>query len=145
MWLFPLRTLPSPSLSVIGNTLKTGLMNQGIKVGPKSEIVCQWYVGIVKISLGHLIFLSPCHFIFHTRFLSHLSKPDLQVLEFQQKKCSVIYDLSCNLARVLEFCTHEIPQAFLSGADTNLRRLTELIVFILNHISSAEDAEFFDL
>ncbi|KAL6223019.1 hypothetical protein ACLB2K_006409 [Fragaria x ananassa] len=68
-----------------------------------------------------------------------------QVLEFQQKKCSVIYDLSCNLARVLEFCTHEIPQAFLSGADTNLRRLTELIVFILNHITSAEDTEFFDL
>ncbi|XP_050369732.1 E3 ubiquitin-protein ligase RKP [Argentina anserina] len=68
-----------------------------------------------------------------------------QVLEFQQKKCSVIYDLSCNLARVLEFCTHEIPQAFLSGADTNLRRLTELIVFILNHITSAEDSEFFDL
>ncbi|KAM5577439.1 E3 ubiquitin-protein ligase RKP [Rosa sericea] len=68
-----------------------------------------------------------------------------QVLEFQQKKCSVIYDLSCNLARVLEFCTREIPQAFLSGADTNLRRLTELIVFILNHITSAEDSEFFDL
>lgn len=135
---------PPFSLSVNGNTLKIGLTNQGIKVGPKSEIVCWWYVGIVKILLGHLIFLSPYHFIFHT-FLSNLSKPDLQVLEFQQKKCSVIYDLSCNLARVLEFCTHEIPQAFLSGADTNLRRLTELIVFILNHISSAEDAEFFDL
>ncbi|KAI7978866.1 E3 ubiquitin-protein ligase RKP, partial [Camellia lanceoleosa] len=63
-------------------------------------------------------------------------------LEFQQRKCSVIFDLSCNLARLLEFCTREIPQAFLSGADTNLRRLTELIVFILNHITSAEDPEF---
>ncbi|KAB5556567.1 hypothetical protein DKX38_007476 [Salix brachista] len=68
-----------------------------------------------------------------------------QVLEFQQRKCCVIFDLSCNLAKVLEFCTREIPQAFLSGADTNLRRLTELIVFILNHITSAVDAEFFDL
>ncbi|TXG60567.1 hypothetical protein EZV62_015140 [Acer yangbiense] len=68
-----------------------------------------------------------------------------QVSEFQQRKCSVIFDLSCNLARVLEFCTHEIPQAFLSGADTNLRRLTELIVFILNHITSVAEAEFFDL
>ncbi|KAH7565886.1 hypothetical protein JRO89_XS08G0031300 [Xanthoceras sorbifolium] len=67
------------------------------------------------------------------------------VSEFQQRKCSVIFDLSCNLARVLEFCTHEIPQAFLSGADTNLRRLTELIVFILNHITSVAEAEFFDL
>ncbi|KAE8700087.1 E3 ubiquitin-protein ligase RKP [Hibiscus syriacus] len=68
-----------------------------------------------------------------------------QVLEFQQRKCCVIFDLSCNLARVLEFCTHEIPQAFLSGPDTNLRRLTELIVFILNYVTSAADAEFFDL
>lgn len=69
----------------------------------------------------------------------------LQVLEFQQKKCSVIFDLSCNLARVLEFCTREIPQAFLIGSDTNLRRLTELIIFMMNHITSAADAEFFDL
>lgn len=68
-----------------------------------------------------------------------------KVLEFQQRKCTVIFDLSCNLARVLEFCTHEIPQAFLSGADTNLRRLTEVIVFILNHLSSAADLELIDL
>lgn len=68
-----------------------------------------------------------------------------QVLEFQQRKCSVIFDLSCNLARVLEFCTLEIPQAFLSGTDTNLRRLVELVIFILNHITSAADTEFFDL
>ncbi|XP_010261124.1 PREDICTED: E3 ubiquitin-protein ligase RKP isoform X2 [Nelumbo nucifera] len=68
-----------------------------------------------------------------------------QVLELQQqRKCSVIFDLSCNLARVLEFCTREIPQAFLSGSDMNLRRLTELIIFILNHVTSAADAEFFD-
>lgn len=68
-----------------------------------------------------------------------------QVGEFQQRKCGVIFDLSCNLARILEFCTREIPQAFLSGPETNLRRLTELVVFILNHITSAADAEFFDL
>ncbi|XP_050204226.1 E3 ubiquitin-protein ligase RKP [Mercurialis annua] len=68
-----------------------------------------------------------------------------QVLEFQQRKCCVIFDLSCNLARLLEFCTREIPQAFLSGTATNLRRLTELIVFVLSHITSAADAEFFDL
>ncbi|KAI3431099.1 uncharacterized protein J3R85_008020 [Psidium guajava] len=69
-------------------------------------------------------------------------KDKYQVLDFHQRKCSVIFDLSCNLARVLEFCTHEVPQAFLSGADTNLRRLTELIVFSLNHISSRAYAEF---
>lgn len=68
-----------------------------------------------------------------------------KVSEFQQRKCTVIFDLSCNLARVLEFCTREIPQAFLFGADTNLRRLTELIVFTLNHITSAEDPEIFEM
>ncbi|KAK4485968.1 hypothetical protein RD792_008622 [Penstemon davidsonii] len=68
-----------------------------------------------------------------------------KVMDFQQRKCSVIFDLSCNLARVLEFCTREIPQAFLSGMDTNLQRLTELIVFILNHLIGAIDPEVFDL
>ena len=69
----------------------------------------------------------------------------LQVLDSQQRKCNVIFDLSCNLARVLEFFTREIPQAFLLGSDTNLRRLTELVLFVLNHVTSAADAEFFDL
>lgn len=68
-----------------------------------------------------------------------------QGFDLQQRKCSVIFDILCNLARVLEFCTREIPQAFISGSDTNLRRLTELIVFILNHITSAADTEFFDM
>lgn len=68
-----------------------------------------------------------------------------KLMEFQQRKCGVIFDLSCNLARILEFCTCEIPLAFLSGADTNLRRLIELIVFILNHLTSVDDPEIFDL
>jgi Kip1 ubiquitination-promoting complex protein 1 len=57
----------------------------------------------------------------------------------------VIFDISCSLARILEFCVGEIPQAFLSGSDMNLRRLIELVVFILNHIISAADTDFFDL
>ncbi|XP_057774623.1 E3 ubiquitin-protein ligase RKP [Salvia miltiorrhiza] len=67
-----------------------------------------------------------------------------KLMEFQQRKCSVIFDLSCNLARVLEFCTREIPQAFVSGMDTNLRRLAELIVFILTHLIGAIDPEVLD-
>ncbi|CDP01482.1 unnamed protein product [Coffea canephora] len=67
------------------------------------------------------------------------------ILDILQRKCSVIFDLSCNPARVLEFCTREIPQAFLSGVDTNLRRLTELIVFIINQLTSSVDPEFLDL
>ncbi|KAE9601286.1 putative transcription factor C2H2 family [Lupinus albus] len=68
-----------------------------------------------------------------------------QEIELQQRKRCVAFDLSCNLTRILEFCTREIPHAFMSGPETNLRRLTELIVFILNQITSAEDAQFFDL
>ncbi|KAK6150490.1 hypothetical protein DH2020_015422 [Rehmannia glutinosa] len=68
-----------------------------------------------------------------------------KLMDFQQRKCNVIFDLSCNLARVLEFCTREIPQAFVSGMDTNLRRLAELIVFILTHLISTIDPEVFDL
>ncbi|KAL8473676.1 hypothetical protein ACS0TY_030502 [Phlomoides rotata] len=68
-----------------------------------------------------------------------------KLVDFQQRKCCVIFDLSCNLARVLEFCTQEIPEAFVSGIDTNLRRLAELIVFILTHLIGAIDPEVFDL
>ncbi|GAB2279360.1 hypothetical protein Dimus_014002 [Dionaea muscipula] len=68
-----------------------------------------------------------------------------QVSEFQLRKSSVIFDLSCNLARILEFWCHEIPQAFLLGTDMNLRRLTEVVVFILSQMISATDSEFFDL
>ncbi|KAK9096838.1 hypothetical protein Sjap_022335 [Stephania japonica] len=45
----------------------------------------------------------------------------------------------------LEFFTCEIPLAFLSGPDMNLRRLAELIVFIMNHMASAAAFEFFEL
>ncbi|XP_072990880.1 E3 ubiquitin-protein ligase RKP [Typha latifolia] len=68
-----------------------------------------------------------------------------KIADLQQRKCSVIFDISCSLARILEFCTREIPQAFLFGTDMNLRRLTELVIFILNHIISAADADFFDM
>ncbi|XP_042391139.1 E3 ubiquitin-protein ligase RKP isoform X2 [Zingiber officinale] len=68
-----------------------------------------------------------------------------QVGDLQQRRCGVVFDLSCSLARLLEFCTREIPQVFLLGPDMNLRRLIELIIFILNHIISASDAEFFDM
>ncbi|KAL8160739.1 hypothetical protein V2J09_002276 [Rumex salicifolius] len=70
---------------------------------------------------------------------------EFSALEFQQRKCCVVFDLSCNLARILEFYTREIPQAFVLGTDMNLRRLTELVVFILNQMTSTTDSDFFDL
>lgn len=85
------------------------------------------------------------HMLASVLLFVHKVKCHLQLMDFQQRKCNVIFDLSCNLARVLEFCTREIPQAFISGMDTNLRRLAELIVFILTHLIGAIDPEVFDL
>ncbi|KAK8966827.1 E3 ubiquitin-protein ligase RKP [Platanthera guangdongensis] len=67
-----------------------------------------------------------------------------QIGDLQQRKCAVVFELSCNLARLLEFYTREIPQAFIQGPDMNLRRIAELIIFILNHMISVADTEFFD-
>uniref|UniRef100_A0A0D6R5Y3 B30.2/SPRY domain-containing protein n=1 Tax=Araucaria cunninghamii TaxID=56994 RepID=A0A0D6R5Y3_ARACU len=67
-----------------------------------------------------------------------------QVPDLQQRKCTIIFELSCNLARVLEFFTREMPGAFLCGSETNMIRLTELIIFVLNHTTSSADAELFD-
>lgn len=67
-----------------------------------------------------------------------------QIGDLQQRKCTVVFELSCNLSRVLEFYTREIPQAFIQGPDLNLRRLTELIIFILNQMITVTDTEFFD-
>lgn len=65
----------------------------------------------------------------------------MQVIEFQKRKCCVILELSSNLPRVLEFCTSAIPQAFLDGTDTIPSRLTEVILFILKHMTSAVDEQ----
>ncbi|KAL9254413.1 E3 ubiquitin-protein ligase RKP-like protein [Drosera capensis] len=67
------------------------------------------------------------------------------VSEFQLQKSSVVFYLSCNLARILEFCTCEVPQAFLLGTDMNLRRLTEVVVFILSQMILATDSDFFEM
>lgn len=68
----------------------------------------------------------------------------VQVSEVQQRKCTIMFELSCNLARILEFFTQELPQAFLVGPEMNLIRLCELIIFVLNHTTSSSDAQLFD-
>lgn len=55
-----------------------------------------------------------------------------------------MFELSCNLERILEFFTQELPQAFLEGPEINLVRLCELMIFVLNHSTSSADALFFD-
>jgi Kip1 ubiquitination-promoting complex protein 1 len=67
-----------------------------------------------------------------------------QVTDLQQRKCSIMFELSCNLERVLEFFTRELPEAFLCGPEMNLVRLCELMMFVLNHTASIDDAMFFE-
>ncbi|KAG0626698.1 hypothetical protein M758_2G144800 [Ceratodon purpureus] len=67
-----------------------------------------------------------------------------QVSDLQQRKCTIMFELSCNLERILEFFTQELPHAFLQGPEINLVRLSELIIFVLNHTTSSADAHFFD-
>eukprot|EP00262_Sarcandra_glabra_P006517 TRINITY_DN18852_c0_g1_i1.p1 TRINITY_DN18852_c0_g1~~TRINITY_DN18852_c0_g1_i1.p1 ORF type:complete len:1277 (+),score=188.71 TRINITY_DN18852_c0_g1_i1:281-4111(+) len=106
--------------------------------------VCILEEGLFSVFLNRLFNTLSWSMTEFSVFIRELQE-NYTVLELQQRKCSVIFDLSCNLTRVLEFCTREIPQVFLLGPETNLRRLSELIVFVLNHITSAADAEFFDL
>jgi hypothetical protein len=67
-----------------------------------------------------------------------------QVPDLQQRKCTIMFELSCNLERILEFFTQELPHAFLQGPEINLVRLCELIIFVLNRTTSSADALFFD-
>ncbi|KAH7290123.1 hypothetical protein KP509_30G032900 [Ceratopteris richardii] len=67
-----------------------------------------------------------------------------QIGELQQRKCSIMFELSCNLERILEFFTRELPQAFLCGPEMNLIRLCELLMFVLNHTTVTADALFFE-
>ena len=65
----------------------------------------------------------------------------LQVTNLQQRKCSIMFELSCNLERVLEFFTRELPQAFLCGSEVNLVRLCEFMMFVLNHTASIAERQ----
>ena len=67
-----------------------------------------------------------------------------QVTNLQQRKCSIMFELSCNLERILEFFTRELPQAFLCGPEMNLIRLCELMMFVLNHNTSTAETNFYE-
>jgi Kip1 ubiquitination-promoting complex protein 1 len=69
---------------------------------------------------------------------------NVQVPDLQQRKCTIMFELSCNLERILEFFTQELPHIFLEGSEMNLIRLCELIIFVLNHTTSSADAQYFD-
>ena len=43
-----------------------------------------------------------------------------------QRRCTVMFDLSVDLARILEMLTLQLPRAFLRGSSLNLTRLVEV-------------------
>ena len=73
----------------------------------------------------------------HARAQSH----DLRQ---HQRKCTVMFELSVTLERVLEFLALEIPEAFLDSSSMDLRRLTESLLFVLGHTTSGPDAQLFE-
>lgn len=50
-----------------------------------------------------------------------------------QRRASVMFDLSIQLARLLEFLAAQLPTAFSRGSSLNMSRLMELQSFILTH------------
>lgn len=56
--------------------------------------------------------------------------PDIQQ---QQRKWTIMYELSLNLERILEFLTLELPEIFCVGDSINMTRLCEVLVFVLSH------------
>jgi Kip1 ubiquitination-promoting complex protein 1 len=62
----------------------------------------------------------------------------------RRRKCTVMFELSVTLTRVLEFLTKELPEVFLEAQSLDLRRLTETLVFVLGHATVGPDAALFD-
>ena len=54
-------------------------------------------------------------------------------IQQQQRKWTIMYELSINLERILEFLTLELPEVFCAGDSINMTRLCEVLVFVLSH------------
>lgn len=68
--------------------------------------------------------------------------PDLQQ---HQRKCTIMFELTVNLERILEFLTQTLPDVFLDEEEgINLRRLCESVLFVLSHTTEGPDAVLFD-
>uniref|UniRef100_A0A061R568 RING-type E3 ubiquitin transferase n=1 Tax=Tetraselmis sp. GSL018 TaxID=582737 RepID=A0A061R568_9CHLO len=64
-------------------------------------------------------------------------------LQQHQRKCRIMFELSVNLERIVEFVALEVPAAFLRGSSLNIVRAVEIIRFILSHASAGPDGNPF--
>ena len=74
---------------------------------------------------------------------SHANSHEM-TLQQHKRKCSVMFELSVTLTRVLEFLTKELPEVFLKRKSLDLHRLAETVVFVLGHVTVGPDAQVFD-
>ncbi|QDZ23495.1 E3 ubiquitin-protein ligase [Chloropicon primus] len=77
----------------------------------------------------------------HDSRSSHSSSAELQQ---QQRKCTIMFELSVNLLRLLEFIVRELPSTFLKGSSMNTDRLIETVSFILQHTTLGPDSKLFE-
>ncbi|KAK3240182.1 hypothetical protein CYMTET_49961, partial [Cymbomonas tetramitiformis] len=73
-----------------------------------------------------------------------ISKRQVSDLQQHQRKCTIMFELSVNLGRILEFLTLRLAPLFLEGCEMNLTRLCESLVFLLSHTTCGPDAHLFD-
>jgi Kip1 ubiquitination-promoting complex protein 1 len=74
-----------------------------------------------------------------------ITKRQANDLQHHQRKCTIMFELSVNLERILEFLTLHLWHVFLDAdAEMNLTRLCESLVFLLNHTTCGPDARLFE-
>lgn len=87
-----------------------------------------------------------------TEFGLSLSEVDSQQDEMglaqTHRKCTIMFELSVNLLRVLEFCCLRLSNSFLDaaaeGSQVSLTRLVELMVHVLNKTTTGKESQTFD-
>lgn len=62
----------------------------------------------------------------------------------QQRKCTIMFELSVNLLRILEFFSLVLPEVFVQGPGLNLTRLCELVRFVLVHTAAGPEGRSFE-
>lgn len=62
----------------------------------------------------------------------------------QPRKAAVLFNLSINLLRLLEFAASQIPTAFLTGSNLNIARSVEVVGYVLSHMTVGSDSAAFE-
>ena len=82
----------------------------------------------------------------HEIHIGHTSVNTTPEAQQSMRKCAVMFELMCNLLRVLEFISAKVPEAFVTGPDKemNVSRLAETVSFVLSHTTNGPDASDFN-